>query len=201
MGIAPTGKRVVVSALEILRIDESGRVAERWERFGAMQLLQQIGAIPGWEEPPEAPPVPLVAGGPERSVEENKQLVTSQLGIWNDGDYGLADELFHPESVTPDAPQFARGPEGCKQAARIFREAFPDFNMTVEDVIAENDLVLCRFRQTGTHRGDLFGIPPTGKSVDFQEMALCKIAGGQIVATWFQTDMLGLMQQIGVAGA
>jgi predicted ester cyclase len=201
MGIAPTGKRVTVSALEILRIDESGRVAERWQRFGAMQLLQQIGAIPGWQEPPQAPPVPVVEGGLETSIEENKRLMTSQLRIWNDGDYDLADELFHPASVTPDAPQFARGPEGCKAAARMFRKAFPDFHMTVEDVIAENDLVLCRFRQTGTHRGELFELPPTGKSVDFEEIALCQLAGGQIVATWFQTDMLGLMQQLGVSGA
>ena len=48
MGIPPTGKPVATSAIEILRIDDSGRVAERWQRFGAMQLLQQLGVIPGW---------------------------------------------------------------------------------------------------------------------------------------------------------
>ncbi len=58
------------------------------------------------------PPIPVVTGGRETSLEENKRLMTSQLAIWNDGDYDLADELFHPESVTPDAPQLplrARG--------------------------------------------------------------------------------------------
>jgi predicted ester cyclase len=124
--------------------------------------------------------------------------MTRQLPIWNDGDYDLADELFHPESVTPDAPQLPRGPEGCKQVARAFREAFPDFRLTVEDTVAEADLVMCRFRQTGTHEGELFGIAPTGRSVDFGEHAICQIAGGQIVATWFQTDMLALMSQLGV---
>jgi predicted ester cyclase len=102
--------------------------------------------------------------------------------------------------VTPEAPQLPTGPEGCKEVDRLFREAFPDFHMTVEDVVAENDLVTCRFRQVGTHRGELFGIAATGKSVDFGEMALCQIAGGQIVATWFQTDMLALMSQLGVGG-
>src|SRR5256885_14729918 len=116
--------------------------------------------------------------------------MTSQLAIWNDGDYDRADELFHPESVTPDAPQLPRGPEGCKQVARLFRTAFPDFHMTVEDVAAEGDLVVCRFRQTGTHKGDLFGIAPTGRSVDFGEIALCRIADGRIISSWFQTDML-----------
>ncbi len=82
--------------------------------------------------------------------------------------------------------------------ARVFREAFPDFHMTVEDSVAEDDLVVCRFRQTGTHEGELFGIAPTGRTVDFGEMAICQIAGGQIVASWFQTDMLALMSQLGV---
>jgi steroid delta-isomerase-like uncharacterized protein len=197
MGIPGTGKPISTSAIVISRLDEEGRIAERWQRFGAMQLLQQIGVVPGWEEPPPVPPIPH-ADGPKTSIEENKRLMTSQLAIWNDGAYDLADELFHPESVTPDAPQLPRGPEGCKQVARIFRTAFPDFNMTVEDVVAEDDLVVCRFRQTGTHRGELFGVPATGRGVDFGEIALCQIAGGQIVSTWFQTDMLGLMSQLGV---
>jgi predicted ester cyclase len=197
MGVEPTGIRIKTSAIVISRLGEDGRIAERWQRFGAMPLLQQLGVIPGWEEPPPVPPIPH-ADGPKTSIEENKRLMTSQLAIWNDGAYDLADELFHPESVTPDAPQLPRGPEGCKQVARIFRTAFPDFNMTVEDVVAEDDLVVCRFRQTGTHRGELFGVPATGRGVDFGEIALCQIAGGQIVSTWFQTDMLGLMSQLGV---
>jgi predicted ester cyclase len=200
MGVAPTGKRIATSAIVLSLLDEQGRIAERWQRFGAMQLLQQLGVIPGWEEPPPVPPLPVVEGGRETTPDENRALMTSQLAIWNDGDYDLADELFHPESVTPDAPQLPVGPEGCKQVARIFREAFPDFHMTVEDTVAEGDLVVCRFRQTGTHRGELFGIAPTGRSVDFGEMALCRFAGGKIVATWFQTDMLALMSQLGVGG-
>ena len=198
MGIPATGKHIDTSVIVISKLGPDGRITERWQRFGALQLMQQLGVIPGWEEPPPSPPIPVVNGGRETSVEENKAIMTRQLAIWNDGDYDLADELFHPEAVTPDAPQLPRGPEGCKQVARIFRDAFPDFHMTVEDVVAEGDVVVCRFQQTGTHEGDLFGIAPTGRTVDFGEMALCQLAGGQIVATWFQTDMLGLMGQLGV---
>src|SRR5262245_36633385 len=198
MGVPATGKPISTSAIVISLLDEQGRIAERWQRFGAMQVLQQIGVIPGWEEPPPAPPIPAAGGERVTTPDENRDLMTSQLAIWNDGDYDLADELFHPESVTPDAPQLPRGPEGCKEVARIFREAFPDFHMTVEDAVAEADLVVCRFRQTGTHLGELFGIAPTGRAVDFGEIALCQFAGAQIAATWFQTDMLGLMSQLGV---
>jgi predicted ester cyclase len=198
MGVEPTGTRIRTSAIVLSLLDDHGRIAARWQRFGAMALLQQLGVIPGWEEPPPVPPIPVVDGGRATSPDENRAIMTRQLPIWNDGDYDLADELFHPESVTPDAPQLPRGPEGCKQVARAFREAFPDFRLTVEDTVAEADLVMCRFRQTGTHEGELFGIAPTGRSVDFGEHAICQIAGGQIVATWFQTDMLALMSQLGV---
>lgn len=197
-GIAGTGKPIDTSGVVISYLDEEGRIKERWQKFGAMQLLQQIGVIPGWEEPPPVPPLPRVEGGRETTVEENKQIMQRQLAIWNDGDYDVADEIFHPEAITPDAPQLLPGPEGCKEVARIFRSAFPDFHMTVEDVVAEKDLVCCRFRQTGTHQGELFGIEPTGRSVDFGEMAICQIADGRIIASWFQTDMLGLMSQLGV---
>ena len=165
-----------------------------------MQLMQQLGVIPGWEEPPAVPPMPSVESARRTTADENKAIMLRQLAIWNDGDYDVADEIFHPEAIAPDAPQLPRGPEGCKEVARIFREAFPDFAMTVEDVVAEDDLVVCRFRQTGTHRGELFGITATDRSVDFGEIALCRIAGGQIVASWFQTDMLMLMTQLGVGG-
>jgi len=200
MGIAPTGKRISTSAIVISHLGSDGRIDERWQRFGAMQLLQQIGVIPGWEEPPPVPPAPPATAGGETSVEENKLIMQRQLAIWNDGDYDVADEIFHPEAITPNAPQLPVGPEGCKEAARIFRAAFPDFHMTVEDVVAEGNLVCCRFRQTGTHEGDLFGIAATGRSVDFGEIAICEIADGQIIASWFQTDMLGLMSQLGVGG-
>jgi len=198
LGIAPTGKPIETSAIVISRLDDHGQIAERWQRFGAMQLLQQIGVVPGWEEPPPVPPLPQADGGRATSVDENKAIMLRQLAIWNDGDYDVADEIFHPGAITPDAPQLPVGPEGCKEVARIFRTAFPDFTMTVEDVVAEDDLVVCRFQQTGTHEGELFGIAPTGRSVDFGEIALCQIAGGQIVASWFQTDMLALMSQVGV---
>jgi predicted ester cyclase len=200
MGVPATGRRIDTSVIVISRLGPDGRITERWQRFGAMQLLQQLGVVPGWEEPPPPPPIPVVSGGRETTADENRALMTSQLAIWNDGDYDLADDLFHPEAVTPDAPQLRRGPEGCKQVARVFRDAFPDFAMTVEDTVAEGDFVVCRFRQTGTHEGELFGIAPTGRPVDFGEMALCQFAGGQIVATWFQTDMLALMSQLGVGG-
>jgi predicted ester cyclase len=200
MGVGPTGRGIEASAIVISHLGPDGRIVERWQRFSALQLLQQLGVVPGWEDPPPVPPIPEPDGGPATTVEENKEIVLRQLALWNDGDEAVADEIFHPEAVAPDAPQLPVGPEGCKEVVRLFRTAFPDFHMTAENVIGEGDLVCVRFRQTGTHEGELFGIAPTGRAVDFGEHAICRIAGGRIVASWFQTDMLGLMSQLGVGG-
>lgn len=198
MGVAPTGTSIEASAIVISHLGPDGRIVERWQRFSALQLLQQLGVVPGWEQPPPAPPMPEVAAVRATTVEENKAIMLRQLAIWNDGDYDVADEIFHPRAIAPDATQLPVGPEGCKEVARLFRSAFPDFHMTVDQVIGEGDLVCARFRQTGTHDGELFGIAPTGRRVDFTEHAVCRIVDGQIVASWFQTDMLGLMSQLGI---
>ena len=112
MGIPATGKRISTSAIVISRLDDECQIGERWQRFGAMQLLQQIGVVPGWEEPPPVPPMPSVEGGRETSVEENKADHARQLAIWNDGDYDVADEIFHPEAICPTRHSCPSGPEG-----------------------------------------------------------------------------------------
>ena len=93
-----------------------------------------------------------------------------------------------------------KGLEYEVEAAKMFRDAFPDYHMTIEDIVGEEDRVVARYRQTGTHQGELFGIPPTGKEVDFEEIALLKFADGMIIVSWFQTDLLKMMSQLGIGG-
>ncbi len=203
LGVPPTGKKLTIKGLGIEYIGPDGTFTDRWAQFNALEVMQQLGVIPGGSEAPPAPvPVPDVPGGRTTSLDENKAIMRRQIEeIWNQGRLEVADEVFHPLAVAPDAPQLPPGPEGCKMVARMFRSAFPDFHMTIEDLIADGDMVSARFLQTGTHHGELFGIPPTGNRVAFEEIALIKIADGRIVASWFQTDMLGLMQQLTVGGA
>ena len=82
----------------------------------------------------------------------------------------------------------------------MFRNAFPDFHMTIDDLIAEGPYVVARFTETGTHQGELFGVPATGKKVSFGEIGILRFAGGQIVESWYEVDMAGLFQQLGVGG-
>lgn len=77
------------------------------------------------------------------------------------------------------------------------RSAIPDRNDVVEEIVAEGDMVGMLWRVTGTHRGPLFGIPPTGKAVNFYEAGIFKLAEGKIVEAWFLGDEAGLLKQLG----
>ena len=101
--------------------------------------------------------------------EGNKNLVRRLFEeVWNKGNLQVTDDLFtpnysHHDSSTPDV---GRGPESEKKRATLYRTAFPDLRLTVEDIIAEGETVVARWSCRGTHKGDLNGIAPTGKRVN-----------------------------------
>ena len=80
----------------------------------------------------------------------------------------------------------------------MFRVAFPDLTVTVEDLVAEGNKVAARWIWGGTHRGDMMGIPPTNKQVAATGTSIHRVAEGKIVESWFNFDALGMMQQLGV---
>jgi predicted ester cyclase len=122
------------------------------------------------------------------SAEENKTVVRrEQEELWNHtGDLDAAEELFAPGQA-----------EAAKQGAADFRRGFPDVISTVEDLIAEGDKVVARWRSRATHQGDYMGIPATGNEVEFTGISFYRIEGGKIAQSWNIEDQLGLMRQIG----
>ena len=98
-------------------------------------------------------------------------------------------------------PGAAPGVEGMKQMMGMFFAAFPDLNVTIDQLIAEGDMVVGRMTNTGTHQGDLMGIAPTGKRVTFSEIHMVRIENGKAVEHWGNIDDLGMMQQLGVIPA
>ena len=120
--------------------------------------------------------------------------------VWNKGNLPVADELFeqnysHHDSSTPE---FGRGPEGEKKRATLYRTAFPDVRLTVEDIIAEGETVTARWSCKGTHKGDLGDIAPTGKRFAISGISLARFTNGKMVEGWVNWDALGLMQQLGL---
>jgi steroid delta-isomerase-like uncharacterized protein len=94
----------------------------------------------------------------------------------------------------------ASGPEGFKAMAAGFRTAFPDALLTVEEMIAEGDKVVTWAIFTGTHKGPLEGIPPTGKRVQVIDIDLWRLENGKIVETRAHFDQLGMMAQLEALG-
>jgi steroid delta-isomerase-like uncharacterized protein len=120
--------------------------------------------------------------------------------VWNRGNLDALDRLLAPTYVnhTPSVPDPPPGPDGLKPIVRALRRAFPDLHYEIRDVVATEDAVVLRVVMTGTHRGDLFGLPPTGRRVAVNQINIERIRDGRIVEHWRVTDELELMRQLGV---
>jgi steroid delta-isomerase-like uncharacterized protein len=124
--------------------------------------------------------------------------------LYSRGNLDVVDEIYAPNAVAhdPNSPEEIRGPEAIKQLASMFRSAFPDMQVTVEDQIAEGDKVVTRYTVRGTHQGELMGIPPTGNRMEqITGIYMSRISGGKIVEEWYNYDALGMMQQLGLVPA
>jgi predicted ester cyclase len=135
------------------------------------------------------------------SAEENKAVVRREMKeLFNHtGNLDATEEIIDPNYVSyePTSGE-TRGIEGAKQFAATYREAFPDLENTIEDMVAEGDRVVVRFRARGTHQGETeaFG-PPTGNRMEITGITIKRLSEGKIVEAWTNFDALGMMQQLG----
>jgi predicted ester cyclase len=132
------------------------------------------------------------------SAEENKALLRRYLEeAWNNGNLAIVDELVDPTYNQGRHP--TRDEE--KQSITGIRTTCPDFNTTIEDMIAEGDKVVVREVVRGTQQGEMktvMGIiPPTGKQLTMSLIVIFRIANGKLIEAWAQGDELGLLQQLG----
>ena len=135
------------------------------------------------------------------STEENKAILRRGYEeIHNKGNLAAIDELIASDYVeySPAAPGLPLGLEGVKQTFTMFRTAFPDFHVTVEDMVAEGDKVVARLTMSGTHKGEFMGTSPTGKQITVAVIDIMRFADGKAVEHWNIVDNLSIMQQLGV---
>ena len=134
-------------------------------------------------------------------AEDSKTLVRSAFtDIWDNGKLARVDEVLSssfvrhgPTSLEGDIS----GREGFKQLVTMYRSAFPDLKVPIEQQVVEGNLVVTRWTARGTHEGDLQGIAPSGKSIAVQGVLIDRVENGQIQEEWAIYDSLGLMQQVG----
>ena len=133
------------------------------------------------------------------STETNKAIVSRLYEeVMNQNKSSIVDELVAPNYVNRNFPLLAPGGDGFRQVIDMFRMAFPDLQIIIEDEIAQDDKVVTRGYFTGTNQGEFQGMPPTGKQVKTSYIEISRIENGQLVENWIQMDNLGMLQQLGV---
>jgi steroid delta-isomerase-like uncharacterized protein len=141
------------------------------------------------------------ATGPGDLSEASRRLLEE---TFNDGNFELIDQLVAPDAVNhdPATPAQMRGLGGrevFKGTVSMYRAAFPDVRIVVDDVIAADDKVVLRWHSEGTHRGELAGLAPTGARASVTGIGIDRWKDGKVVEAWTEWDNLGLARQLGAA--
>jgi steroid delta-isomerase-like uncharacterized protein len=118
---------------------------------------------------------------------------------WTGKNYEVAHELISPDMLVHGAggQKVNMGPEGLIELIKTWHAAFPDGYMTIEDHFAEGDIVVIRNTWHGTHTGDFYGVPPSGKFIEITSIGIDRVEDGKVVEGWGELNMLGAMQQMG----
>ena len=134
------------------------------------------------------------------SAEENKAMLRAIYEeCFNAHDLNAMDKYFAPDYIehSPEVPQ-PLDLQGFKNLLVMYWRAFPDVRFTAEAIIDEGDMLAWRDTFTGTHQGELMGIPPTGKSISITGVHYGRARAGKAVEHWAGVDTLGMLQQLGV---
>ncbi|HEV7709924.1 MAG TPA: ester cyclase [Asanoa sp.] len=134
--------------------------------------------------------------------EQNKAVYARFHEAVNSGDLDVIaktiDEVVDPDVIFhAPVPMGMSGPEAMLRVWTVLLSAYPDVQVTTEDVVAEGDKVAYRQTVTATHQGEFFGIPATGRHVTYNEMFIVRFAGGRIAEVWGVVDVLAQMRQLG----
>lgn len=134
------------------------------------------------------------------TIEQNKTIVREFIdGLFTNGDLGAVDVFLAEDFVNHDPPFGATADrEGMRAAGAMFRAAFPDWHSDPGLLIGEGDLVVEQFTASGTQRGEIMGVPATGRTVRLNGINVFRVRDGRIVERWGRLDDLGLLSQLGL---
>jgi predicted ester cyclase len=136
--------------------------------------------------------------------DSNKALFHRWFGeVWNKGNFDVAYEVIDPEMRVHGAggQPVKQGPDGVVGLVKTWRAAFPDGQMSIDGLIAQGDLVAASLTWRGTHEGEFYGVPPSGKRVACTSIGIDRITNGKVSDGWGELDMIGMMQQMGAMPA
>lgn len=186
VGVAPTGKKFEFRSAAFRRVRD-GKIVEAWGAGDQLAWFQQLGIIPS----------------PAESSAVNKEIVRRFFDEMVTGArLELVDELVDPGFVRHvwafGKPVDGHGGDYMKRAITNLHEVFEGFHERVQQVVAEGDLVACRVDWGGRHRGEIWGVAPTGREVNTESYRILRIKNGKAVEMWSLGDNYGQLLQLGV---
>jgi steroid delta-isomerase-like uncharacterized protein len=132
------------------------------------------------------------------SEEENRALALRFVEeVYNQGNVDAIDAFVSDDFVRHGIGGTMRGTQIIRDRATAVRIGFPDFHITIEDVLTDGDKVVLRQTHTGTHLGEFAGVEPTGKPIQTTEISILRIEDGKIREGWVNVDQLTMLRQIG----
>jgi predicted ester cyclase len=209
-GVPPTGNKITITGVNIYRI-LNGKMVEGWSVTDSLDLLKQLGLI---EYTKQGTEFFAVASSPSiykrenveiekrglMSREANKAIIRSLYEADNKKDLAILDELLSPNFF--EATLQLRGPDAYKQFETMFFKSFPDWQETIEDIIAEGDKVWVYFNATGTHTCELnmlgITLAPTGRKITITAVQMWRLIDGKVIEKQTVADELEAYKQLGI---
>jgi steroid delta-isomerase-like uncharacterized protein len=135
------------------------------------------------------------------SIEErNRVIVLRNFRAFDSGDLRMLEETTTPGFIdhNPLESQLP-GVKGTMQASEVYRTAFPDAEIAVEDTIAEADKVVIRWSGYATHKGPFLDVPPSGKRVTLEGITIFRVEKGRVAEQWGELNLFGILRQLGAS--
>ena len=134
--------------------------------------------------------------------EENKEIVRRWFEeVWNKGRADAIDEMFDENGIahglSDDPANPIKGPRNYRPFYEVFRQAFPNITIVIEDMVAEGDKVAARCAVRGRHEGEFMGRAATQAPIKFSGITIVRIDNGKIAEAWNNFDFLSLYKQCG----
>ena len=128
-----------------------------------------------------------------------RTLMIQNVDFYNSGNLSMVDMIISPDYVGhySSRAEDVIGHQGLIEWVKSNRTAYSNFNVAINKIVVEGEMVCLQWTVTGTNDGPLGDIPPTGKSVNVKGLSLARVVDGKIVEEWITWDMLGMYRQLG----
>jgi steroid delta-isomerase-like uncharacterized protein len=192
LGMPPTGRKFRIPNIEVIVIPDL-QFTEHWGGIDMIGLAEQLGlAMFGMDK----------QGAPPDYSDDIRRLAAQYIDSMNEGDVDktmdVFAESFIDHQVAPGGASLGNTKEDVRRAHEMLKDSFPDVRFTLEDLLIEGDSVVMRVSGEGTHQGAFFGIPPTGKHIQWTGVRVLRYENGAFVEGTSELDQVGILQQMGI---